>query len=191
MKKILLVLAFIISSFCELAAQDSTALSFNAQVNPNNLLSVSYKAGGHSNGYAFTYYRFIKGDFKGWYFPYSLSLENISVMANGISELNGYPTPGPNFIVPGISAMKNVGTNLWINIGLQIPLGVEVYNNPSSLVSQNIYHPIVGLSPIQEIFFIPRTTYGLILGVGIFERITNAYKYQNDIGLQVELGLKF
>jgi hypothetical protein len=191
MKNKLLVLTFIIGTFFDLAAQDSTALSFNVPSNQNNLLSLSYKTGSHSNGYAFTYYHFLKGNFKGWYFPYSLSLENISVMANGISELNAYPTPAPNFIVPGISAMKNIATNLWINFGLQIPLGVEVYNNPSSLVSQNIYHPIIGLAPVQEIFFIPRTTYGLIAGIGVFERISNAYKYQNDIGLQLELGLKF
>ena len=186
MKNLLFVLVFVLGTFIHSTAQDSLSLSL-PKPHQTSLITFSYVAGSNSEGDALTYYHFPKQDFKGWYFPYSLSLQNISVKAGNISQFN-FINSSPNFFLPGISAMKNVSDNFWLNLGLQIPISAESVTDPYGKI---LTHGIIGVSPVQEIFLMPRTTYGLIIGLGIFERFTNAYKYQNDVGLRVELGLKF
>ena len=188
MKSQLLGLLFILSGFVGLKAQDSTTINLKLpEVHRISMFSFSYKTGMYSNGYGLSYYRFPKTDVKGWYFPVSLSLENISVKSGNFSQLN-FQTSPLNFFLPGISACRNISDNFWINIGLQVPMSTEQL---ADVYGKVITHPIIGLAPVQEIFIIPRTPYGIIFGIGIYERITNSFIYQNDIGIRAELGLKF
>ena len=186
MKIFLLGILLLLGNFIHLTAQDSSTVTL-PKPHQTKLLTFSYLIGSYSEGDALTYYHFSKKDFKGWYFPYSLSLQNVSVKAGNISTFS-FVNSSPNFFVPGISAMRNISDNFWINLGVQIPMSAENVTDPYGKL---LTHGIIGIAPVQEIFLIPRTTYGLIIGVGVFERFTNAYKYQNDVGLRVELGLKF
>ncbi|MCX6181482.1 MAG: hypothetical protein NT150_06115 [Bacteroidetes bacterium] len=187
MKSKFICFVLMLSGLAQLNAQDSTISINLPSAHRIGMFSLSYKTGMYSNGYGFTYYRFPKADVKGWYFPLSLSVENISVKSGNFSQLNFLTSP-LNFFMPGISACRNISDNFWINLGLQIPLSTEQL---SDVYGKTITHPIIGLAPIQELFIIPKSTYGIIFGIGIYERISNSFIYQNDVGIRAELGLKF
>ncbi|MFM7024110.1 MAG: hypothetical protein ACKOXB_14150 [Flavobacteriales bacterium] len=187
MRSFLLALVLIAGSSFNLQSQDSTNLQFQLQAKRISLFNFSYKTGKHSNGYGLSYFHFPKQNHGGWYFPYSISVENISVKYGSFSQLNFQSSP-LNFFLPGIHAFRNIGDYLWINIGMQVPISAEQVSDIYGKVST---HAIIGVAPMQQIFIIPRTPYGLVFGIGFYEKFTNSYVYQDDVGVRAELGLKF
>jgi hypothetical protein len=188
MHKYLLTSILLFGGFFYATAQDTTVIAATLPTDHRmSMISFSYKSGVNSDGYGLSYYRFPKHNYKGWYFPFSFSVENISVKAGNISQLN-FQTSPLNFFLPGIAACKNFSDNVWFNFGLQIPISSEqlqdVYGKP-------VTHPIIGLAPLQQVYIVPRSTYGIFFAIGIYERITNAYSFKDDVGVRAEIGLKF
>jgi hypothetical protein len=45
--------------------------------------------------------------------------------------------------------------------------------------------------PSQGIYFIPKSKIGITLGLGVYEKLLNSKVYNNDIGVKLEIGIKF
>ena len=50
---------------------------------------------------------------------------------------------------------------------------------------------LLGVAISKELIFIPESSFGITFDVGIFERLLSSDVYKNDIGIQLEIGVKF
>ena len=76
----------------------------------------------------------------------------------------------------------------FLNLGVQFHYGQEELQDFSG---NQINRTIFGISPSQGVYFIPKSNFGLTVGVSVFERLLSSKVYKNDFGVKLELGIKF
>ena len=152
-----------------------------------NLITYSQKYGIHANGWEIQGYGyFLKNDSK-WILPITYGIEDFKINPDYFSQ-SGYQSARMNYYMVGISPLRKLNDYLYVNIGLQFLLGseslVDYYGNGST-------NEIFGIAPSQGFMFIPKSKIGICIGVGVQEKLLTSAFYQNDIGLKLEIGLKF
>ena len=85
----------------------------------------------------------------------------------------------------GIGPLRKLNDYFYLNLGFQFLIGME------SLGDNTTANPVYGIAPFQGLMFIPKSKIGICVGVGLYEKLLTSEFYQNDIGVKLEVGLKF
>ena len=108
-------------------------------------------------------------------------LERFEILSDYISQ-SDYRSAYLNYFTAGINPFYKFDVNLYLNLGINVLFGEEEFSTFSGGKDLNTYF---GFSPSQGIFYIPRS------GLSAYERFLGSEAYKNDIGFEVELGIKF
>ena len=165
----------------------------NKQEAPENrksyFVTVFNKQGINANGWAFSVYSYptSKVNKNGWIIPWVLSVEINNLNPYFINQ-TAFQSVKLNYYSPGFTGFKKVYKSIWVNLGIQFPIGTESLTDNLGNVSTNI---VFGLAPSQGIYYISNTKVGLVFGIGFYEKIITSISYPNDLGMKLELGIKF
>ncbi len=152
-----------------------------------NLITYSQKYGVHANGWSLQYYGYVLKDNSNWIIPCLIGLENFTINTDYFSKSN-YQSASINYWMAGVSPFRRLNNYLYINLGLQILIGSEQLKDFSGNETTNT---IFGVAPSEGIYFIPKSKFGLTLGLGLYEKLLTSEVYQNDVGFKFEIGIKF
>jgi len=152
-----------------------------------NLITYSKKYGVHAIGWAIQYYGYIFQNDSKWIIPCYFGLEDFDFNSEYISQFD-YQSVNMSYYLVGISPFRKLNDHIFLNLGLQLILGAEdlidYYGSQST-------HSIFGIAPSQGIYLIPKSNFGITIGLGIYEKILNSNVYKNDLGIKIEIGVKF
>jgi hypothetical protein len=152
-----------------------------------NMITYSQKYGIHANGWALQYYGYVLKKDSKWIFPCVFGLESFTINTNYFSQFN-YQSANISYWMAGISPFRKLNDYFYINLGLQLLVGSEQLKDFNNNESDNV---IFGIAPSQGIYFIPKSKFGITLGLGLYEKLLTSEVYQNDLGFRFELGIKF
>ncbi|MBQ4819321.1 hypothetical protein [Aquimarina sp. MMG016] len=100
----------------------------------------------------------------------------------------GYTTADIYNISPGFNGFLKIYPGVYLELGLNIPIGIEALVN---LEDQKSYRFLVGLSANQGIKIIPWKNYGMVMGISMFQTLQTSKVYSTNIGFAIELGISF
>ncbi|MGI6756523.1 MAG: hypothetical protein ACOX32_01225 [Bacteroidaceae bacterium] len=158
-----------------------------------NLITYSQNYGMNADSWSLQYYRFFLRDISRWSFPVTFAIERFTIHPDYFAQFN-YRSASMSYYSIGINPFYRLKDNLilkdnlFINIGANIIIGEEKLTTFSGVESYNIFF---GLAPSQGIYFIPKSKIGITLGLGVYEKLLNSKVYNNDIGVKLEIGIKF
>jgi hypothetical protein len=152
-----------------------------------NLITYSKKYGVHATGWAIQYYGYVLQNGSKWIIPCYFGLEDFDFNSKYISQFD-YQSANINYYLVGISPFRRLNDLLYLNLGLQLILGTENLIDYYGLQSK---HSIFGIAPSQGIYIIPKSDFGITIGLGIYEKLLNSEVYKNDLGIKIEIGVKF
>lgn len=163
------------------------AKRYEDQPRINTMISFRRDDGIDANGFGISYYRFPEQENAKWIVPLHVTLEYL--------EFDFWPDEQPDYneitysySKVGLSAFRNMGKNFYFNIGGAIILGNEILEGDWGAKEENF---IVGMEANQGIYYIPKSKFGIMFGIGVYERFLSADVYDNDFGYRIELGIKF
>lgn len=152
-----------------------------------NLITYSQRYGVHSNGWSVQYYGYNLRNTSNWTIPILFGFEGFTIHSDYFSQFD-YQAVNMSYFLAGISPLYRLDDNLFLNFGMNIIFGEEQLTDYYGKESSNTF---IGFSPSQGIYFIPKSKVGITLGLSIFEKILSSEVYKNDVGLKLEIGLKF
>ena len=158
----------------------------------NSILLFNKSFGIHYPGWGLSYYGYhvdIDED-TDWIFPWVVAFESYKLPPDPPDPNASYfiDTKVDMHVGAGISAAKRLKETIYLKFAFLIPFNLA----SSDLDSQNeIKEYLLGVAMSQGVLFIPESKFGLTFGVAIFERLLNSEVYRNDIGIQLEVGIKF
>ncbi|MDD4713085.1 MAG: hypothetical protein WC108_04835 [Bacteroidales bacterium] len=152
-----------------------------------NLITFSKRYGVHATGWAIQYYGYVLQNGSKWIIPCYLGLENFDLNSEYISQFD-YQSVNMNYYLVGISPFRKLNDHLYLNLGLQLIIGSEDLKDYDGYQST---HSIFGVAPSQGIYIIPKSNFGITIGLGFYEKFLNSEVYKNDLGIKVEIGVKF
>jgi len=157
----------------------------------NNLVTGHGAFGTNAEGWGISYYGFNVSESGGWFLTYTVSYDNY-VVDPGLIIRKGYNSLDLNYGKIGVGLMRRIGEDFHFAFNALVPIGAEKLTKRletgSVLETNNI---ILGLEPQQCFYFMTKSKVSLVLGAGIFERFTTSKVYNFDIGLRIEVGIKF
>ena len=152
-----------------------------------NLITYTQKYGVHAYGWEIQGYGYLLKNDSKWILPITYGIEVLKINFDYFIQ-SGYQSVRMNYYMVGISPLRKLNDYFYAKIGLQLMLGSESLENYNGSGSTN---EIFGLAPSQGLMFIPKSKIGICIGVGIHEKLLSSAFYQNDIGINLEIGLKF
>ena len=153
----------------------------------NNLITYSQRFGAHAKGWSVQYYGYNLKNTSKWAIPIVFGFEGFDIDTDYFSQFN-YQSVTMNYFQAGISPFYKLNDYLFLNLGINLIFGEELLTNYSGQESSNTFW---GLSPSQGIYFIPKSNFGIIIGASIYEKLLSSEVYKNDLGLKLEIGIKF
>jgi hypothetical protein len=151
------------------------------------LLTFSNSQGINATGFAFSFYSYTNRDGKGWVFPWIFTIDIMNIKPAYFAQFN-FQSAKLNYYMAGISAFKKINDYFWLNLGLQLPIGSEELTDFSGHKTDNF---IIGIAPTQGIYLISKSKVGIILSLGLYEKLITSEVYKIDIGIKAEIGIKF
>ena len=88
----------------------------------------------------------------------------------------------------GRNGFKHFRNNIYFNGMLSIGLGNEKL---TSFSNEKTNQFLFGLEASQGLLFIPKSQFGLVLGLGVFEKVFTSKIYSFDAGIQITAGIAF
>jgi hypothetical protein len=88
----------------------------------------------------------------------------------------------------GISTIRKLNNDVYLNLGAYLLYGSEY------LVSDNYdesYLSLFGLSALQGLLIFPPSRFGLCVGLSIYQKFLTSPVYRNDLGIKLDVGIKF
>lgn len=152
-----------------------------------NLITYSQRYGLHANGWSVQYYGYNLRNTSKWNFPIIFGIEGFEINHYYFS-LSNYESAKINYLLAGISPFYKLNDNFFLNIGVSIILGEEELEG---FYGREISNTFFGISPSQGIYFIPKSNFGITLGISIYEKLMSSEVYESDFGLKLEIGIKF
>lgn len=152
-----------------------------------NLLTYSQKFGVNSNGWAVQYYGYNLISTAKWSFPIKIGIEAFELSEEYFSESN-YMSASMSYFQAGLSPFYKLSDQFFLNLGINLVYGEEELVNMSGRESSNTFF---GVSPSQGIYFIPKSKIGITIGLGVYEKLLSSKVYKSDVGVKLEVGIKF
>ena len=152
-----------------------------------NLITYSQKYGLHADGWSVNYYGYNLRNTSKWTIPILFGFEGFAIHTDYFSQFD-YQSVNMSYFLAGISPFYKLHDYFFLNLGVNLILGEEelsdFYGNESS-------NTLFGFSPSQGIYFIPKSKVGITFGLSIYEKLLNSKVYKNDLGIKLEIGIKF
>lgn len=79
-------------------------------------------------------------------------------------------------------------SNLYANVTLNVPIGLEVLRDKQENRSQNF---LIGLGSKQGLMYIPKSPLGIVLGASVFQQAQTSRVFKTNWGFELEIGIKF
>jgi hypothetical protein len=158
--------------------------SFNKWI---NLITYSQKYGIHASGWSMQYCGYILKNDSKWIIPVTVGIEDFQINQDYFNQFN-YQAARMNYYMAGISPIRKLNDYFYVNVGFQLIFGTEQVVDGNYGESMN---SVFGIAPFQGIMFISKSNFGICVGLGIYEKLLTSMFYQNDIGVKLEIGVKF
>lgn len=152
-----------------------------------NLITYSQRYGLHAKGWAVQYYGYNLKNTSKWSIPIIFGIEGFEIYTDYFSQFD-YHSVKMSYFLAGISPFYKLNDKFFLNLGLNIVFGEEKLKDFYGTESSNTFF---GFSPSQGIYFIPKSKFGLTVGISVYEKLLSSEVYKNDLGLKLELGIKF
>lgn len=153
----------------------------------NSHLNYFQSFGMNSRGWGIMYMGYMYESEKKWFVPFSLAFDQLEIDFDPTSIVN---LQGASlfYIQPGVSFIRYLGRNFFINLSIQVPLGRETIAYTYGEWERN---SIIGIAPSQGIWFTPKKKFGIDLGITCFQKLLTSQIYPRDFGVQFHAGFKF
>lgn len=142
-------------------------------------------------GWGVSYYGFKTKESGGWFLTYSVAYDDYAIDPSLIIR-KGFNSFDLKYGKIGVGLMRRLGEKFHFAFNALVPVGTEkltkLLETGSVLESNNI---VLGIEPQQCFYFITKSKVSLVVGAGIFERFTTSEVYNFDLGLRIEVGIKF
>lgn len=152
-----------------------------------NLITYSQHFGLHAKGWSAKYYGYNLKNTSNWAIPIVFSIEMFYIYAASLSDFN-YNSVSMSYFMFGISPFYKLNDYIFLNLSGQFLFGSETLG---SYYEDEKTNSIFGFLPSQGIYFVPKSKVGITVGLGIYEKFLTSEVYKNDIGLRLEVGIKF
>lgn len=152
-----------------------------------NLITYSKRFGLHANGWSAQYYGYNLSNTSKWSIPIIFAIEGFEINPYYFSQFD-YQSISMSYYLAGISPFYKLNDNFFLSLGVNVIYGDESLIDSYGTESSNI---LIGLSPSQGIYFIPKSNTGITIGFSIYEKVLTSKVYKNDLGLKLEIGVKF
>lgn len=166
--------------------------STNKSTSPiwNNMITIGVRVAIYSAGWSLQYYGFSASNKSRWTIPCKFGIEGgkIFIKESAIDEVQGYEEFGTNYFMAGVTPFYKLNNYFYLNLGAQLVFGSDYYKKSNGDIDDRF---IIGIATNQGIYFIPKSKFGITIGIGIFEKLLTSKIYSNDLGFSVEIGFKF
>jgi hypothetical protein len=152
-----------------------------------NLITFSNRNGVHAKGWSIQYIGYNLKNTSNWSIPLFIGLERFQIYPDYFSQFNYYSAEMSYFLA-GINPFYRINDYLFINLGINLIIGEEKLTR---FYGQENSRTFFGITTSQGIYLVPGSEVGITVGIGIYERILNSEVYKNDLGLNLEIGIKF
>ncbi|OJJ19172.1 hypothetical protein BKI52_20380 [marine bacterium AO1-C] len=151
----------------------------------HNLITFKRSMGHHTQGWQVSYIGFSNREEIIVPFVFSLGQSQIKEATTRGSEYRVIDTYTLSF---GSQLYIKLFSNLYANVTLNIPVGLEVLRDRQEKKSQNF---LIGIGSKQGLMYIPKSSLGLVFGGGVFQRLQTSRIFSTDWGFELEIGIKF
>ena len=152
-----------------------------------NLVTYSQRYGLHADGWSIQYYGYNINNTSRWSIPITLSVEGFKIHPDYFYK-SDYYSVNMNYLLAGISPFYKLTNTIFLNFDLNVAFGEEKLKDTYGTENSHI---LLGLSPAQGIYFIPKSKVGLTLGLSVYEKSFSSKVYKNDLGIKFVMGIKF
>lgn len=153
----------------------------------NNLITYSQRYGIHAKGWSVQYYGYNLRSKSKWVIPIIFGFESYKIHSDYFSQFD-YQSASLAYIVTGISPFYRFSDSFYLNLGINLIFGDEKLVDFNGRESSKF---IFGIYPSQGIYLITNSSIGFTLGISVYEMLRSSEVYGNDIGLKLEIGIKF
>ena len=152
-----------------------------------HLVLVGKTFGINANGTKLNYYKNTNYLWNDWLIPWGFGIHSFTINQSHF-EKSGYKDANLNTFSIGSSGFKSLERNLYLNLVIQATLGNEKLKDFSNVINDRF---VFGISPSQGIVYIPKSKFGVVLGLSVYEKILSSKVYSFDAGVQFSLGITF
>ncbi|SHF99104.1 hypothetical protein SAMN05444274_11722 [Mariniphaga anaerophila] len=152
-----------------------------------NMITYSQRLGVNATGWSVQYYGYHFRSSLRWYIPIVFGIESMTIDQEYFDR-SGYQYLNMNYFNAGISPFYKLNDVFYLNLGAQIIFGEEELQDYRGQESDRSFF---GIAPSQGIYFIPKSKFGVTVGISAYEKLMTSKVYKSDIGLKFELGIKF
>ena len=124
---------------------------------------------------------------KDFIIPFVINYGQSRAKSDALQEL-GYSSVDSYTFGFGFNGYIKIIPGFYLDLGLNIPAGIEVLKNLEDKKSNNF---LIGISSNQGVKIIPWKDFGIVIGVGVFQRWQTSKVINRNFGFQLELGINF
>lgn len=151
-----------------------------------NLLTFKKTFDKYHNGWEVGYTGFADSD-NHFIIPFKISYGQSRAKTDKVRE-RGYSSIDTYALGGGFNGIIKMTPGVYIDIGLNIPIGIEVLRDLEQKKSHNF---LIGVGARQGVKIIPWKEFGIVIGAGIFQQIQTSKVYKRNFGFELELGINF
>jgi hypothetical protein len=169
----------------QLVKQNEQNPASNEVLKAKRMLIASGAIGTNARSLVLTYCDFKEKGNRKWFVPFVFSIEGIKINSSYLKKYN-YHDVHLYYIEPGLGILGRFSDNFTLNLAFQFPLGIEMLTDYDNL---NTNKMLAGIRFSQGLNYVFNS--GIILGAGIYEKYLTSMVFKQDIGFQIQIGLKF
>ncbi|WP_045113688.1 hypothetical protein [Microscilla marina] len=151
----------------------------------HNLLTFKRSAGLHTQGWRVSYVGF--SDREEITVPFMFSLGQSQVKETTINGAEYRVIDAYTFGF-GTQVYIKLFSNLYANVALNVPVGLEVLRDRQEKRSHNF---LIGVGSKQGLMYIPKSSLGIVVGGSIFQQLQTSRVFSTNWGFELEIGIKF
>ncbi|WP_109097105.1 hypothetical protein [Aquimarina sp. AU58] len=140
----------------------------------------------HKEGWKMSYIGFADSD-KDFIMPFVISYDKYSIKRSSLLNKN-YTSVDAFSVGGGFDGYLKIIPGVYINIGIEVPLGLEITKKIEGKKQHNF---LIGIGAKQGVKIIPWKEYGIVIGAGVFQQIQTSKVYTKNFGFELELGINF
>jgi len=153
----------------------------------NNMVTYSQKFGIHAKGWSVQYYGYNQKNTSRWAIPILFGIEGLNIDPEYFSQ-SDYQSLSMNYGSIGISPFYYLNEIFLVNLGVNVIYGEELLTD---YYGEEKNYPFYGFTPSQGISYVSKSKVGLTVGISIYEKLLTSKVYKNDLGVKLEIGIKF
>ncbi|MEA4974421.1 MAG: hypothetical protein VB046_01655 [Paludibacter sp.] len=152
-----------------------------------NLLTYSPAFGINARGWSLHYRGFQSHTNNKWSIPITFVMD-FQTLDDELLYQSGYAGISMLYYQAGISPIRKLNDYFFLNLGANLIYGFE------KLITSN-YHQtestLFGIATQQGLLIIPKSRFGICLGISVYQKLMTSKVYRNDLGIKFDVGIKF